>query len=359
MTTTSPTAARCDGCGQLHRKPNVQAFAQDRHLCQNCVRRGKHPYGMTAPGPVRMPARATSDLGEVRTVHIADGYDLLVAESFDPGDELLERRHRDEIHARTVEAYALTWGTDVPARTVDGRPCWVRYNERAFDRQCGFDGDPDWVDEDPPLVMLNHGEGMRYGSRRGGIGYPLGQVVNAEADDFGLWVRCLFDPSDEARTVVDLMGQGRLSAFSSYVIPEASEEVGTRDGLPIFEVTEGWLIECGPTHEPSDTRAVILTVGGYEVEDRSEDYAAEARGREIVAGWLNDPRVQAQAQHTEERRIRRAEAAARRAEGLARSARMYAAVGAEERAREVLGELVDACGDADLARDVLATAGIE
>lgn len=346
---SSGTHRPCDGCQKVVPRMHMRTAGKKR-LCSTCAKYGRRPSVPLDAGNVHVTVPRSVYAGEVRTMWINDDYELRIAPGVDYSGVSPERVER-----ATVEAYALTWGTEVPAETVDGRPCWVRYNERSFDAQF-FDDDRD--DEDPPLFKLNHGEGPHHGSRRGGINRPLGNVVEVRRDDYGLWTRSVLWDEPGAGEVRDLMADGRLAAFSSHVVVEESEEVGTRDGLPVYEVTEGWLIECGPTHEPSDTRAVILAVAGYEIEDRSEDYVAEARGREIVAGWLDDPIAQAEARATVRGRERRDLAAARRAEGLARTAAFYSSIGAEDRAREALGDLLDVCGDPELAREVLAHAGI-
>ncbi len=195
--------------------------------------------------------------GEQRLL-VDDDYELRVAAHVDIPD-------LDAVFEQTIEAYALTFDTDVLQEARDGGRCYVRYAAHAFDDWLAGD-DPDHYPDESLDVFLNHGWGPRRFDTRGGVDHPIGQVVQVRLDETGLWTRSVYDGDEHGAAVMELIRAGKLTQYSHRAEVREQEYVGTRDGLPMYLITRAALIEVGPTDDPADAEARILTLGGEPVE---------------------------------------------------------------------------------------------
>lgn len=147
--------------------------------------------------------------------------------------------------ARTVVAYALTWDTLTPDKTHGGDDCWVRVRRGALDR---------WLATRATVpVHASHAE-------------KVGQFVDFRADDRGLLTTAVYDDTPGGQRALDEIRGGRHRAYSCHLIADSSHLTGERHGgLPVYDIDRATLNEAGPTAEPADPTAEILTLAGADV----------------------------------------------------------------------------------------------
>jgi phage head maturation protease len=292
----------------------------------------------------------------------------------------------DELEPQIVEAYAIRWGIEVPARTTAGDPCFVRYAPYSFDQDL-FDNpdEPRQVD-----VLVGHGWPEPHETRA--VRHPVGRLCYVRADDIGLRTWSIVDGTRDGVAALAAMEDGTYDAFSAHVEVLDSLIVDERDdGTLIYEVTAGRLVEIGPTSDPADPGAKILSVGNRDVDEvrAYADEMAEAEEREAFEAEErveHANRVAREMRAAEEARLaEEQDFAERMAEQVAfvdalgraiaesrsiatesyfewtrhhRGADFTTALEADRDEREFLDELREACNyDRDLERRVLASAG--
>ncbi len=98
--------------------------------------------------------------------------------------------------------------------------------------------------------------------RGGDIGYW--GAFSDEPD--GLYGTAVCDEGPAFRELEAGFHEGRVSHVSCNIDLVRWKERSTPGpgGLPVIDVIEGRLVEAGPTDDPSDEDAVILTIGGQE-----------------------------------------------------------------------------------------------
>jgi hypothetical protein len=163
----------------------------------------------------------------------------------------------DRLRLASVSAYAVRWGVDIPAETADGSLCYVRYRNDAFDESLFESRVSPAVD-----LLVNHGWGARRHDARGGVRNPVGQVVHVAGDDIGLRVYAIYDGTRDGLDALAKMESGEYPAYSAHCEVGESEQIGERDGLPVYEITRARLVECGPTDDPADPGAHVIAMGG-------------------------------------------------------------------------------------------------
>lgn len=194
---------------------------------------------------------------------------------------------------RTVEAYALTWSA-LSRGEVGGRPCWLRV---------GPDALADWLTEhrDAPVVV-NHGWQVGDDDRQASplFGAPVGRFASLAVDDYGLRTVAQYDATPEGDLALSGLRSGALVGYSCHLSVLEAEDTGEQvDGLPVMVATRAVLHEAGPTDDPADVGAYVLTIGGQpavrsalavfeqvtgrSAADVAQDIADEQRAREQAA----------------------------------------------------------------------------
>jgi phage head maturation protease len=164
------------------------------------------------------------------------------------------------VHERTesvteVAAYALRWSHI--SRSDRGQ--LLRFRRGCFD---------DWLAERPKdvPVLLEHGRRLdNFELRSELLSEPIGRVHWFQDDGEGLIAEAVYEgESDLVQEVLDAIRAGTITAYSCHVSALEVEESGdvTPDGEPIFDVVRGEVVECGPTHDPDDAGALIITIDG-------------------------------------------------------------------------------------------------
>lgn len=265
----------------------------------------------------------------------------------------------DKVLSRCIEAYALTWGTPVRGEDVHGEPCWVQYRSDAFAQ---------WLestdfDESPPLVKFDHGWTKPYDGE-------VGQLVYVAHDGRGLRTISVLDEARGGDGPLERIRLGLISAYSAHVEVNATRRIGTHEGLPLYEVTRGRLVECGPTTDPSDPGAAIIRVGGEEPTDVDDlrailDLGDDERNEREVAAIHAERSLALREAIRHRQSLAGAVAYHRRAawsayedfRAIGRGGFMTAALESRRLAEEADEELRDACcHDNRLRQDFLAAA---
>lgn len=174
------------------------------------------------------------------------------------------RAQLDNARARVVEAYAVRWNTPTEGRTGDGMPCWQIFRRDAFD---------EWLATAMVVgtpVLVNHGQRLDSSERSAVLAEPVGELLLAVADDYGLRTWSLFHETPLGDQVLAAIRRGALRAFSVHAPIGDSRHTGEFiGGEPVYELRKAGLRELGPTHEPADAGALILSIGGEPVEHRA------------------------------------------------------------------------------------------
>jgi HK97 family phage prohead protease len=281
---------------------------------------------------------------------------------------------RPGANAREVVAYAARFGHLSRSETGDGRPCWVRFRPGCFDRWRA--GEPTGI-----RVLVNHAKRFNDDGPSLLLGEPVGTFTGFDVDAVGLRTVATYDETPLANETLAAIRRGTLTAYSLRASVIDSRPNGWHDGLPVFDVVDAELIEAGPTPDPADEGARILSIGGTELPAQPEpamDLASALAYLTSVTGLTTERALERI--DTERRHARwKAEDQARAAESLARvikhARRKIEIYGAERRhtgnaeagqlwhaatrvERDALAELHELlCHDPALIRQVLARAG--
>jgi hypothetical protein len=216
-------------------------------------------------------------------VHVGRGLQALYGPDMEP-------EPASELRPRMVEALTVRWNVPIPAVDVNGQDCYVRYHPDSLDHL--------WDDPEQTSVpvLLGHATESRH---HGTVRQPVGQVVRALHTDDGLVVTTVFGADPTSRAVLALCEDQVLENYSARSTVIESRDTGElHDGLPLYDILEARLIECGPCSkdEAGDPGAMILSANGQYIEDRAREVAEiESRddwkvGQWIVRGWLGELR---------------------------------------------------------------------
>jgi HK97 family phage prohead protease len=159
---------------------------------------------------------------------------------------------------REVIAYASRYGHLTQAETEDGEPCWVRFQPGCFDR---------WLDSGPSgiRVMVNHAKRLDDDGPSLVLGEPVGEFTGFAADAVGLRTVAQYDTTPLATETLAAIRNGALTAYSLRATVVDSRPNGRRDGQLVFDIVDAEVVEAGPTPDPADEDARILSVGGVEL----------------------------------------------------------------------------------------------
>jgi HK97 family phage prohead protease len=163
------------------------------------------------------------------------------------------------IYAREIVAYAARYGYLTQAETDDGTHCLVRFQPGCFDR---------WLAREPAgvKVVVNHGKQLNGDAPSLVLGEPVGTFTEFTADAVGLRTVAAYDATPLATETLAAIRDGVLTAYSLHARIADSKPTGqAREGLPIYDVTDAEVTEAGPTPDPADPNARILSAGGVEL----------------------------------------------------------------------------------------------
>jgi phage head maturation protease len=285
---------------------------------------------------------------------------------------------RPGANAREVVAYAARFGHLSLSETGDGRPCLVRFTPGCFAR---------WLASDPTgvEVVVNHAERLDGAGPSAVLDEAIGTFSRFETDAVGLRTVAVYDSTPLATETLDAIRRGTLTAYSLRASVIDSRSNGrAKNGWPIFDILDAELTEAGPTPDPADQNARILSVGGLELRTQPDPAIEPTSVASILAYMssitgLDNNRILEQIDNKRRHAKWRAQDQVAAAESLARvikrARRKIDIFGSERRhtgnaeagqlwhaatrvEREALAELHELlCHDAALIRQVLARAG--
>lgn len=182
----------------------------------------------------------------------------------EPVSRSLAAQHLEHL----VEAYAVRWDAPSLGRLTDGSPCWQVFRRGAFRNQIEADemvGVP---------IVVNHGFLPDTDYRSDLLAEPIGDLVYVEDDEIGLRTISLYrGDSPLADAAIKAMQSGDLTAYSLHADIRIAEPTGEEiEGIPVYELMVARLRECGPTQQPADEDAVIVSAGGVLLEDVRDDF---------------------------------------------------------------------------------------
>jgi phage head maturation protease len=190
------------------------------------------------------------------TMELLQGRRPVGGSDTDPGAPAGHQPTRRRTHVATptrrnreVEAYALRWDVAIRGALADGSAAPAYYRVRA-------DALNDWLaSSERPAVIADHDD-------------QVGTFTEFTVDDIGLRTVAVYDDTDRAADVLDDIESGKVTAYSVHLIALETGDTGeTREGLPVVDVLVAELGEAGPTDQPADPGAVIVSLSGQHLRD--------------------------------------------------------------------------------------------
>ena len=289
--------------------------------------------------------------------------------------ELARRQRENPVPARSREvvAYAARYGYLTGAETDDGQ---LRFQPGCFDR---------WLATRPNgiKVVVNHGKQLNGDRPSLVLGEPAGTFTHLDTDTVGMRTVATYDDTPLAAETLAAIRSGALTAYSLHARIVDSRPNGRRDRLPVFDMTDAEMTEAGPTPEPADDGALILSAGGTELRAEPQpalDLASALAYMTSVTGLTTERALQRIREGRRyvswqaEQQVAAAESLARVIKRANRRRLVHsaewrqtgntevqdiarAAARVERNAREELAELL--CNDIRLVNQVLRAAGVE
>jgi hypothetical protein len=198
-----------------------------------------------------------------------------------------------ETGAIIVTGYALTWAP-APTFTRNGTPIFQTFTRESLTEQLEWL----WTIRNYSSVeaLFNHGQDVD-GNPTPVFADPIGTVTSLVPDDTGLLARIAFGRSVLAETTLRMIGSREVAAMSTRLkVYDADPEASARP-YDVLNVHRARMTELGPSTNPHDAGARILTVEGggitCEIRERSswvsdldklltQAEAAEERGRALT-----------------------------------------------------------------------------
>jgi phage head maturation protease len=159
-----------------------------------------------------------------------------------------------------VEAYAVRWG-HVSRGSTDGR----LYRTRAGCLD-------EWLAERPAKIDVLIGHGLTFDTAEPSalLGESIGEFVDFRVDDVGLLTDARYSDSHLAGETLAAIKRGTIVAYSSHLrVFEVEDSGEMRGGEPVLDIMRAALVEAGPTHDPGDAGAVIVSVGTEQLRTAS------------------------------------------------------------------------------------------
>lgn len=184
---------------------------------------------------------------------------------------------------RTVEAYATVFNTPAEVRDQDGEYIEV-IDPTAFNRAIGLAKRSKGGWNIP--VIFNHGMTL-FHTPSEMDSLPIGVVEDIKADKRGLFTRARYHDSDRARSVLESIREGSITAYSfsgAFRKSDPSVPRGgfrrSRDGdLPTVRRMESTLREFGPATFPVYAGAEVVGVRAEQIAAFLSVMAADERDR--------------------------------------------------------------------------------
>jgi phage head maturation protease len=156
----------------------------------------------------------------------------------------------------TVLAYAVRW--NAVSRGVDGR--WYRTVPGCLD---------EWLADRPAKVdvLVEHAGRFDDADAPSEVhAEPVGEFTDFRADEIGLLTTARYAGADLAAETVDAIRSGALDSYSVHLrVVEAVDSGEVRGGEPVIDIVRAALVEAGPTHDPADPGALIVSLDGEQL----------------------------------------------------------------------------------------------
>ncbi|MCP2327601.1 HK97 family phage prohead protease [Hamadaea flava] len=176
---------------------------------------------------------------------------------------------------RKIEAYVAVWG-EVRSGEPDGGALWTIKDADTF---------RDWLKRGPHRVpiLVNHGRDYADDRASSVLSKPCGWWHQFTVDETGLRATGYLDDTPLGVQVAERIRSGELSSCSYRGGIRDCAPAGVRDGEERVRLRAVDVSEAGPTSNPADPRAVILTLGGRPVRGRAATVRAAFTEPELRA----------------------------------------------------------------------------
>lgn len=178
-----------------------------------------------------------------------------------------------------VTAYALRWGVRIPGVDDRGEPCWTVVPRAGGVEERTLDSTGE-----PVPVVVNHARALDTDKREPALATPVGHFVEFHSDSVGLWTRAIYEDSPLTQQTLALIRSGDITSYSVSGKPGWTEQRGREQGHPVYEVHRMVVREAGPTPNPADPGARILTVDDLPAISPERNLAAILAEVEQVTG---------------------------------------------------------------------------